>query len=109
MTSAVHCELVTIRFSDHYQAVARFWMPPSPRGAVLYLHGIQSHGGWFEDSAKHLAEAGFAVLLADRRGSGRNHVDRGHAPNARRLLRDCAECLDELHVRSGFNSFYCVG
>jgi alpha-beta hydrolase superfamily lysophospholipase len=75
----------------------------------LYLHGIQSHGKWFLGSARRLAEAGFAVLLPDRRGSGRNEVDRGHAASAKILLRDVADCLDELHVRTGFDRFHLLG
>lgn len=98
-----------IRYSDHYIAHARLWWPPQPRGAVLYLHGIQSHGLWFEESASRLAKAGFAVLLPDRRGSGRNRIDRGHTSNEQRLLRDVAEGLDELHVRTGLSRFHLVG
>ena len=100
---------LTIRLSDGYDAYARLWMPAQPDSAVLYLHGIQSHGGWFEQSAKALADAGCAVLLPDRRGSGRNQVDRGHLPSARRMLQDTAECLNELHVRTGFSRFHLVG
>jgi len=95
-------ESIRLRLSDGYEAHARLWSPPAtPRGAVLYLHGIQSHGQWFETSAARLAEAGFMVLLPDRRGSGRNAVDRGHAPSAGRLVRDVAEAISELHLRSG--------
>lgn len=105
----VCCESIRIRLSDHYDAFARLWMPPSPRGGVLYLHGIQSHGLWFEASARRLAEAGLAVLLPDRRGSGRNQVDRGHTASARLLFRDASDHLDELHVRTGFSQFHVVG
>ncbi|MGQ9649108.1 MAG: alpha/beta fold hydrolase [Phycisphaerae bacterium] len=101
--------MLRIRHSDHYEAFARLWLPPSPRGAVLYLHGIQSHGLWFEASAARLAEAGFAVLLPDRRGSGRNEVERGHASSDRLLLRDVADGLDELHVRTGLGRFHLLG
>jgi acylglycerol lipase len=103
------CETITTRLSDGYEGLARLWLPESPRGGVLYLHGIQSHGLWFERSARRLAEAGLAVLLPDRRGSGRNDADRGHTPNARRLLRDCSEYLDELHVRSDLDRFHVAG
>lgn len=101
--------MIRIRHSDNYEAFARLWLPPSPRGGVLYLHGIQSHGLWFEGSAHRLAEAGLAVLLPDRRGSGRNDVERGHARSARLLLRDIADGLDELHVRTGFDRFHLLG
>lgn len=103
------CESIVLRYSDGYQGFARLWLPPEPRAAVLYLHGIQSHGGWFEGSARFLADAGLAVLLPDRRGSGRNEIDRGHASSVRRWLRDGAECLDQLHVRTGLARFHVVG
>jgi alpha-beta hydrolase superfamily lysophospholipase len=105
----VELDSLCISFRDRYEGYARFWLPASPRGAVLYLHGIQSHGLWFEGSARRLAEAGFAVLLPDRRGSGRNEVERGHTRSARQLLRDAADCLNQLHVRTGFNRFHIVG
>ena len=102
-------ESLRIRYADLYEAHARLWLPETPRGAVLYLHGIQSHGLWFEASARRLADAGYAVLLPDRRGSGRNEVERGHTPSAWRLLRDASEALDELHIRTGLTRFHVVG
>jgi acylglycerol lipase len=103
------CEPIRLRYSDGYEAFARLWLPDRPRAAALYLHGIQSHGQWFEGSGRRLAQAGVAVLLPDRRGSGRNEIDRGHAPSVRRWLRDCSEGLDALHVRTGLSRFHVVG
>jgi len=105
----VELESLAISYSDGYEAHARLWLPDAPRGAVLYLHGIQSHGLWFESSARRLADAGYAVLLPDRRGSGRNRVDRGHVRSAKRWLRDATECFNELHVRTGQERFHVVG
>ena len=102
-------ESIQIRLNDGYTSHARLWMPASCVGAVLYLHGIQSHGLWFEASARRLAEAGLAVLMPDRRGSGRNQVDRGHAGNPRQLFRDVATGFDELHIRTGFDRFHLAG
>jgi alpha-beta hydrolase superfamily lysophospholipase len=81
----------------------------TPAGAVLYLHGIQSHGEWFERSGGRLAAAGLAVLLPDRRGSGRNERDRGHAESAEQLLGDAEQWLDELQRRSGCERIHIVG
>lgn len=90
-------ESITIIYDDGYTAHARYWSPGGQvQEAILYLHGIQSHGGWFERSAETLATAGFHVLLPDRRGSGRNQLDRGHARSAGRLLKDVAEGIEWL-------------
>ena len=56
-----------------------------------------------------MAAAGFAVLLPDRRGSGRNTADRGHAASAARLLKDCGEWLEELRRRTGLQTAHVIG
>jgi alpha-beta hydrolase superfamily lysophospholipase len=61
---------------------------PAGKRPVLYLHGIQSHPGWFYGSCVALAEAGRAVFQVTRRGSGACVVGRGHAENANQLLDD---------------------
>jgi alpha-beta hydrolase superfamily lysophospholipase len=67
-----------------------------PRADVVFIHGIQSHAGWYEGSCTALSRAGFAVSFLDRRGSGMNEQDRGDAPGFRRLLDDLAEFLRDL-------------
>ena len=87
----------TFLASDGYRWHYRRYVPDhTPRAEVVILHGIQSHGGWYEHSCRVLAEAGFAVSFLDRRGSGRNQERRGDAPNFRRLLDDVAEYLESL-------------
>src|SRR5207248_7797309 len=65
---------------------------------LVFVHGIQSHGGWYEYSCERLREAGFLVSFLDRRGSGLNEQDRGDAPSFRRLLDDVAEFLYHPHA-----------
>lgn len=67
-----------------------------PRAEVVFIHGIQSHGGWYEHSCTVLSRAGFNVYFLDRRGAGLNEQDRGDAPGFRRLLDDLAEFLTTL-------------
>jgi alpha-beta hydrolase superfamily lysophospholipase len=99
-----------IRLPDGYEAYARYWRPAGgTRGAVLYLHGIQSHCGWYEASARRLREAGLAVLQPDRRGSGQNSQERGHAESAEQLINDTLACLDELLRRSGLRRAHLIG
>lgn len=102
-------EEISVRISDGYAAYARYWSGPNRKGAVLYHHGIQSHCGWYETSARRLAEAGYAVLQIDRRGSGRNAQHRGHAESAEQLTTDSTAARDELFRRSGFDRYHLVG
>jgi acylglycerol lipase len=56
---------------------------------LLYLHGIESHGGWFLPAALQLRERGCTTYLLDRRGSGLNRgVEPGHTASAAVLLED---------------------
>lgn len=99
----------TVALSDGYRAAARWWRPAEPRGAVLYFHGIQSHGGWYEQSGGLLAEHGLAVLMPDRRGSGMNRQRRGHVESVERCLADARESLSTLLEKTGFPSAHVVG
>jgi len=65
---------------------------------VLYVHGIQSHPGWFVGSACRIALTGRRVFMPIRRGSGDASMERGHADSAKQLLDDidsaCRFALD---------------
>lgn len=74
--------------SDGYPIRFRHWPSATHHGVILALHGIQSHSGWYKYSSRRLAEAGFDVYFADRRGSGFNGRQRGHAAHGLRLVQD---------------------
>ncbi len=78
--------------SDGYELRGRVWPGRAGGAAIIYLHGIQSHGGWYEWSGSKLAETGATVIMADRRGSGANAARRGDVPDSDRWLKD----IDEL-------------
>ncbi len=87
--------------SDGYAWKYRRYDPVgSPRGEVVALHGIQSHGGWYQTSSHFLAEHGWGVSFLDRRGSGLNEHARGDCPSFRRLLDDIAEFIQPLRERT---------
>jgi acylglycerol lipase len=87
----------THRASDGYPIHMALWEPEIPaRGQVVVIHGVQSHGGWYHGLGQRLAEAGYVASFPDRRGSGANKIDRGHAPSPGRLLHDLAEWVAEL-------------
>ncbi|MEN6665001.1 MAG: alpha/beta fold hydrolase, partial [Phycisphaerae bacterium] len=88
----------TLRLDDGYETGM---LVHSPRGSaggpcVLYLHGIQSHPGWFAGSAAFLADNGCRVYQVERRGSGQNRIDRGHARSAEQLLGDVETAACEI-------------
>jgi alpha-beta hydrolase superfamily lysophospholipase len=84
--------------SDGYRwKYRRYGVPGTPRAIVVFIHGIQSHAGWYEASCTRISRAGFEVFFLDRRGSGMNAADRGDARGGfRRLLDDIAEFLTAL-------------
>jgi len=80
--------------SDNVKLRVRQYAAVTPvRGVVICLHGVQSHSGWYEYSSQQMAAAGFEVYFADRRGSGLNGRQRGHADHGQRLLHDVRQLV----------------
>jgi alpha-beta hydrolase superfamily lysophospholipase len=92
-------ELSTFRASDGYAFYLRRFVPVGvPRARLVFLHGVRSHGGWYERSCGEFARAGLEVFFLDRRGSGLNTARRGDAPGFRRLIDDVADFLQSLRA-----------
>jgi acylglycerol lipase len=84
----------TFEASDGYPLHVAVWPASQPlKGQVVVLHGVQSHSGWYHSLGRTLAGAGYQVSFPDRRGSGPNLRDRGHASTGGRLVRDIVEWL----------------
>jgi alpha-beta hydrolase superfamily lysophospholipase len=81
-------ELQKLEINNQNHLSYRKYLADNPRGVVLYLHGIQSHSGWYVQSCEILAENGYTVYAPDRRGSGLNRHDRGHVQNYEDLIAD---------------------
>jgi len=79
------------------------------REGVIFLHGIQSHSGWYTASAAYLQKAGFDVFSLDRRGSGLNTEDRGHIDDWDILVRDIACFIEEKRLQGQGEKFHLVG
>ena len=101
---------ISLHLEDGYQTSVYAHSPQGgPRLPVLYLHGIQSHPGWFAGSAAHLAACGHPVFQVTRRGSGDNDRDRGHARSAGQILRDVNTACRFAMDRTGAERVHIVG
>lgn len=55
------------------------WLPDSPpKGVLAFSHGAGEHCGRYQHVGAALAEAGYALYMADLRGYGRCQGKRGH-------------------------------
>ena len=83
---------------DGRRLALRVWLAERPvRARVVFLHGITSHGGWYEQIARHLASAGLDVHFLDRRGSGLNSQHAGDVEDWRTWIDDVAAYLRSVH------------
>ena len=100
----------SFRASDGYPFYVRHFPAHGVcRARLVVLHGIRSHGGWYEQSCGAFATAGLDVYFLDRRGSGLNTAHRGDAPSFRRLLDDVAEFARNLRTERGFVPIFACG
>lgn len=87
--------------------------PISHRMAFIYLHGIESHSGWFDAAASLLKAQGFPVFCIDRRGSGINRENRGcvsgHVERGTDLLEDLHCAIREIRAGGRFKTLYLIG
>jgi len=101
---------VTLALSDGYEtSVHVHGLGGSGRLPVLYVHGIQSHPGWFFGSAAHLAGRGHAVFQVTRRGSGDNTRDRGDAGSPGQLFDDIDAALCFIEKQTGAQRAHLLG
>lgn len=71
--------MATVKLADGSEVFCREWVPGQANGeAVLLLHGVESHSGWFDEVAPLLTRAGFAVFAYDRPGWGQSAGVPGH-------------------------------
>lgn len=89
---------------------SRLLTPSLPRATLVYLHGIQSHSGWYEASSRRMAEAGIAVYQVERRGSGTDRAhERGHVDRAETWLADVAAAAELARSETGAPAVHLMG
>jgi len=100
----------TYKTADGSELPVRLWRPDRVRAALVYLHGIQSHRGWYEASSRYLAEAGVAVFQVERRGSGVDRAhERGHVDRAETWLDDVSAAAEFARREAGVPGVHLLG
>lgn len=67
----------------------RYWEPQgAARGIVLFVHGFNSHSGYFKWPAEQFASKGFAAYALDHQGRGRSEGERFFVDNFSNWVND---------------------
>ncbi|MBI4520410.1 MAG: lysophospholipase [Gemmatimonadetes bacterium] len=66
----------------------RTWEVPSPRAALVVVHGHGEHSGRYRMFAEGMVPYGFSVFACTQRGHGRSDGRRGHVARFELLLED---------------------
>lgn len=98
LTMAVESsEMIAIQGSDSVPIAVRCFAREAPGSPVIMLHGLQSHSGWFSQSALFISRLGHPVYAIDRRGSGLSIATKGDMDGYERIIDDVRVVSD--HAR----------
>jgi acylglycerol lipase len=96
------------RAADGYRLPYRLWLPPSPRGTLLLLHGACDYAGAFETIGPAFAKRGYAALAFDQRGFGQTR-SRNKWAGTRRLAADIGAAISFVERRVPGAPIFVVG
>lgn len=94
---------------DGYTVPVRAYGPSGGKTPVVLTHGLQSHSGWFAQSAAFLAGLGHPAYALDRRGSGLSEAPRGDVKDYRAWAEEILTVAEEARRRHGSVQVYLVG
>lgn len=101
--------LEKVRASDDVQLLCRVWKGQHGHPVVVYLHGIEGHSLWFQNTASVLNSKGMTVYAPDRRGSGINPRDRGNLTSYKTYLSDLEVFLRKVSFDHVGHSIILIG
>ena len=99
----------TFKTRDGVEVSYRQWTGKKEQDVIVYIHGLQSHVGWFIESGNLLNHKGFNIYAVDRRGSGMNHTNRGHMENYGTLIDDLREVIEMAKSRHPGKKVFLIG
>lgn len=84
------------------------WPAAKEAPVAVYLHGLESHMGWFFNLAEYLNSKGINVYAFDRRGSGINKESCKNF-SAKYILSDLKIFLDMLKAEHPYSGIFLIG
>ncbi len=93
---AATAEVDTVTTVGGVKQLRRTWAVPSPRAAVLLVHGIAEHSGRYEHVARQLNAAGMTVVGYDQLGHGGTGGEPGHVDSFTQFHDDVQTHLGRL-------------
>ncbi len=94
---------------DKTRIFYREWEGKKNGDIILYLHGLESHMGWFINTGNLLNQKGFHVYAVDRRGSGMSQAERGHMESYWTVLDDVKEVIELARRKHPGEKLYLAG
>ncbi|MGB2631284.1 MAG: alpha/beta fold hydrolase [Candidatus Omnitrophota bacterium] len=102
-------EMKHIAARDGAEIYYREWKGDPEKDVLVYLHGIESHTGWFVDTAELLNKRGYRIYAMERRGSGINRTNRGYMKNYHVLVDDLRRVLEHVKKENPGKKVYLMG
>lgn len=96
------CETLTLQSQDSTRIIARRWVAaPTPKAALLVVHGYFEHGGRYADTAQALTARGIEVWALDLRGHGASEGSRGYIERFEDYLDDVDAVVAKMRASHG--------
>lgn len=90
----------TVDGKDGNQIFFRCWRPEGPPSALVVIcHGVNSHSGQYDWTARQLADTGFAVYALDLRGRGKSSGERFFVGDVEDYVGDLATMIELAKTR----------
>jgi len=102
-------QVARIPLATGYDLAVRIYGPTGLKAPVIMTHGLESHSGWFAQSAVRMAAQGHPVYAVDRRGSGLSGGPRGDMKAFDELIDDLRAVADDIAERHGPTKIFIVG
>jgi alpha-beta hydrolase superfamily lysophospholipase len=100
---------ITVPQAEGYGIAVRVYGQTGGKTPVVMAHGLQSHSGWFAQSAARMAALGHPVYAFDRRGSGLSQGPRGDMKAFAEMIEDFLAVADFIEGRHGTHNVFALG